>query len=244
MSKIIENQIIELIKENKIVKTKQIQEKLNLPQATARRYLIKLEQAGYIKRNYGENIFIDSRNVEDPNANKNINSNSKIKKKIAKKASDLIQNQKTIYIDSGSSCYYLLDFIDRDIEIYTNSILNANHAIQLGFQNVNIIGGTIKSKTFAIVNANSDFLNSINFPIAFMGVNGIGKKGELTTPEQKESEIKKQIIQRSNKVIVLTERSKFNIDSTYNFRPKNKEIIIVSDYEKEIDFDYTKLIRI
>ena len=75
------------------------------------------------------------------------NLNLEVKNKIAQHASQLALGYKTIFVDSGSNCYYLIQFLDRNIELFTNSITNANLALDLGFQNVNILGGTLKQET-------------------------------------------------------------------------------------------------
>lgn len=224
-----------------MVKTHEIETYFSLSQSTARRYLINLEKSGLIKRSYGEIIFNNLKSIEDPNVVKSINSNLNSKKKIAKRAANLIQNNKTIFIDSGSMCYYLLDYIyDKEVEIFTNSILNAYKAIGLGFKRVNIIGGFIKHKTLSVVEISQDVLEKINFPIAFIGVNAIGSNGELKTPEKREAEVKQSVISKSKKVIILADKTKFETESVHNFRPKNKEIFIVTDKN---DIDHLSLIN-
>lgn len=235
MKTLIEKEIVEYLKKNKVVKQKEIEAKFNLSLSTARRYLIKLENDGFVKRTFGEIIYIDniSSNKEN-NANKNIFNNVEVKKKIASVASNLIKGYETIYLDSGSSCYYLLEYIDKNITIYTNSILNANRAIKLGFKNVNIIGGTIKQETMSIVDIDVDFINKINFQISFIGVNGIDENGHMTTPEKKEGMTKKNIVNRSSLIVLLAEKNKIFKKSLYDFSPSNKDtkIIVVTDHQK------------
>ncbi|MDE7100007.1 MAG: hypothetical protein K2N99_02145, partial [Malacoplasma sp.] len=168
----------------------------------------------------------------DANANKRILENTFIKQKIAKKAIEFVNNYKTIYLDSGSSCYFLLEHLSKEIVIYTNSILNANRAINLGFKNVNIIGGSIKNETLSIVDIDMEFIKKINFPIAFMGVNGIDNCGRLTTPEKREGITKKIIANKSDLIVVLAEKHKINNKSLYDFTPDNKEILVITDHEQ------------
>ena len=233
MSILIEEKIIEFLKLKKVVKPKEIEKKFNLPFSTARRYLIKLESKNIIKRTFGEIVFVDGfkENI-DANANKRILENTFIKQKIAKKAIEFVNNYKTIYLDSGSCCYFLLDYLSKEIVIYTNSILNANRAINLGFKNVNIIGGSIKNETLSIVDIDMEFIKKINFPIAFMGVNGIDNCGRLTTPEKREGITKKIIANKSELIVVLAEKHKINNKSLYDFTPDNKEILVVTDHEQ------------
>lgn len=232
MSIIIENEIINYLKEKKVVKTKDIQDRFNLTLSTTRRYLINLEQKKIIKRLFGEIVYNDqvSKSI-DHDANLKIQENIDVKKAMASYAAKLIGEYKTIYLDAGSSCYYLLDYLDKDIEIFTNSFLNAKKAIEMGFKNINILGGKLKTNTLAIVDLDNDFINKINFDIAFIGVNGLTLDERLTTPELKEGIVKKTICQRSSLIVVLCEKEKFNFQSFYDFTVENKQTIVVSDIE-------------
>lgn len=230
MSIIIEKEIVEYLKNNKIVKPKMIQEKFNLTLSTTRRYLINLEDKKIIKRMFGEIVLNDDLdNKFDLNANMNLTTNIDVKKNLAKTAIKLCEGYQTIYLDSGSSCYYLLDYLDKNIEIYTNSILNSNRAISLGFTNVNILGGNIKSKTLSIVDVDLDFIKKISFPISFIGVNGISDDERLTTPEKKEGIMKKLICSKSELVVIICEKEKLNKRTFYDFTVENKNIIIITD---------------
>lgn len=229
MSKIIQDNILQFIKQKNITKTKEIEEKFKLTQSSTRRYLIKLENDGLIERLFGEVILKESQTFKDQDFNAKINSNVDIKKKIAQYAAKLAQNYKTIFIDSGSLCYFLLEHLDKKIELFTNSLSNAKRAIDLGFENINIIGGRVKQSTKAIVDLNEEELLKINFPIAFIGVNAIDELGNLYTPEKKEAKAKSDIMKRSIITIVLAESEKFNSKSTFIFNDQNQNIIIVTN---------------
>lgn len=236
MSKIVQNKIFSFIKEHKIVKTKDIERKFKLTQSSTRRYLIKLEESGLIERLFGEITLKENLNAfTDEDVNKKINSNIETKRKIAKHASVLSQNYKTIYIDSGSLCYYLLEFLDKNIEIFTNSISNANRAVELGFKKINILGGILKPETLSIVEFNKVELDKINFPISFLGVNAVDEQGNLYTPEKREAKAKNDIINKSLVNVILSEKEKFDSISTFKFSDTKKNIIIVTN-AKQINF--------
>lgn len=241
MPKIIENQIFEYIKKHKIVKSKDIEKIFQLTQSSSRRYLIKLETQGLINRTFGEIILNENKNFQDQKIENKITTNLEVKTKIAQYASKLALGYKTIFVDSGSNCYCLLQFLDKDIELFTNSITNANLALELGFQNVNILGGTLKSETKSIVNFNENELADINFPISFLGVNAIDEKGFLYTPEKREAKAKQDIMRRSLITVVLAEKEKFNSKSTFKFSDNDSKIVIISD-AKEKDLKKMKLV--
>lgn len=249
MPKIIENKIFEYIKKHKIVKSKDIEKIFQLTQSSSRRYLIKLESQGLINRTFGEIILNENKNFQDQKIENKITTNLEVKNKIAQYASQLASGYKTIFVDSGSNCYYLLQFLDKNIELFTNSITNANLALDLGFQNVNILGGTLKKETKSIVNFNENELEGINFPISFLGVNAIDEKGYLYTPEKREAKAKQDIMKKSLITVVLAEKEKFNTISTFKFSDNDSKIVIISNIkEKDLKkmklFSNTQIVRI
>lgn len=231
MTILIENKIKELIKNRKVLKPADVEESLKLSKSTTRRYLIKLENEGYIKRNFGEIIYNEIRVHSKKIALEEININKTLKQSIANTAAILAKDYTHIYVDGGSSCYYLIEKLNRSVNLYTNSIYNAMYALELGFKNVNVIGGSVKSRTLSTVNSDLGHLENLTFQIAFLGVNGIDNEGNLTTPDINEGIMKNFMASHSDLVVVLAEKRKFGIKSFYNFTPKNKTVLVVTNYE-------------
>lgn len=229
MSLVLENKIKNYIKNYKVLKPLDVQTKFSLSQSTARRYLIKLEKQGFIKRKFGEIVYNDIPIDMERMAIEMIDINQNTKKMIAKTAAELVKNYKHIYVDSGSSCFYLIEHLDRSIELYTNSIYNALRAIELGFQNINVIGGKIKNRTLSAVNPDLRHLSNLTFQACFLGVSGIDNEGNLTTSDVNEGIMKNFIAMHSDLVIVLAEKYKFGIKNFYNYTPENKNILAITD---------------
>lgn len=238
MSKIVKDKIIGYLKENNIVKTKQIQNHFNLSLSTARRYLIQLENEGFIERSFGEIIYkkCNDNELTDLNIGSKLKSNIALKKELAFIASKFVNNNAPIFLDSGSSCYYLLDYLNKDLTIYTNSIFNASEATKKGFKNIHVIGGKIKPNTLAIVDFDIDFLKKMYFPISFIGVNAISNDERLTTPEEREGIAKKIICENSDLIIVICEEHKFYKKALYDFTPKDKQIVVITNAIKQPTF--------
>lgn len=241
MSLLIEEKLLKYIKDHEIVKPKILEKVFDLKTSTIRRYLIKLENKNKIKRNFGEIQYIEEHDSSRM-ASKEIENNKEVKLLIAKKAASLAKNYKNIFLDSGSSCYYILNFLENDVNLYTNSIFNAMHALKLGFKNVNIIGGHLKSTSLSTVSSEITMIENLKFQIAFLGVNGIDQNGNLVIHEINDGVMKKHISNNSDLVVIPAEKEKFNTSSFYNFTPRNKIIIVVSDYAKKWEFDNLNLI--
>ncbi|MGL5205668.1 MAG: DeoR/GlpR family DNA-binding transcription regulator [Metamycoplasmataceae bacterium] len=244
MSKIILDKLKSIIKERNIVKPKELEKELKLSVSTCRRYLIKLEQEKFIKREFGEIIYNNNDYFKiDKNAKEEILRNKIIKQKLAKKGALLAKEYDIVFVDSSSINYYLFEYLDKDKIIYTNSLLNASHAISKGFSNVNIISGKIKLQTMTIIPTNSSDLQRIKFPIAFIGVNAISNKNELMTTEINEGIAKKLISEQSEFVVIMAEKEKFNHNSLYDFKTDTHTLIITDkkDWPENNDFSILKI---
>ncbi|MGL4252221.1 MAG: DeoR/GlpR family DNA-binding transcription regulator [Metamycoplasmataceae bacterium] len=245
MSKIILDELKNIIKERNIVKPKELEKELKLSVSTCRRYLIKLEQEKFIKREFGEIIYNDNDDYYriDKNAKDEISRNKIIKQKLAKKGALLAKDYEIVFVDSSSINYYLFEYLDKNKTIYTNSLLNASHAISKGFSKVNIISGQVKIKTMTIIPTNLADLSRIKFPIAFIGVNAISNKNELMTTEINEGIAKKLISEQSEFVVIMAEKEKFNHNSIYDFKTDTHTLIITDkrDWPESNDFSILKI---
>ena len=239
MSQKILESIKAIIKERNIVKPKDLENELDLTVSTCRRYLLKLEESGFIKRDFGEIIYNDDYYKIDKDAKNEIYKNKTIKKQLAKKGAVLAKNYEVIFIDASSTNYYLFEYLDKNKIIYTNSLLNASYAINNGFTKVNIISGLIKNQTMTIIPTNTIDLTRIKFPISFIGVNAISNKNELMTTEINEGLSKKMISDQSDLVIIMAEKEKFNHSSIYNFSSTTHTIVITdkNDWPKNNNFN-------
>jgi DeoR family fructose operon transcriptional repressor len=219
--------IKKIIQERNIVKPKDLESELNLTVSTCRRYLMKLEESGFIKREFGEIIYNDENYYQiDKDAKNEIHKNKSVKKQLAKRGAFLAKKYEVIFIDASSTNYYLFEYLDKNKIIYTNSLLNASHAISNGFTKVNIISGLIKNQTMTIIPTNTIDLMRIRFPISFIGVNAISNKNELMTTEINEGISKKTISEQSDFVVIMAEKEKFNHSSVYDFATTTHTLVI------------------
>ncbi len=227
MSQKILDSIKTIIMQRNIIKPKDLETELDLTVSTCRRYLLKLEETGFIKREFGEIIYNDNNYYQvDKDAKNEINKNKTVKKKLAKMGAFLAEKYEVIFVDASSTNYYLFEYLNKNKIIYTNSLLNASYAISNGFTKVNIISGLIKNQTMTIIPTNIIELTRIRFPISFIGVNAISNKNELMTTEINEGLSKKTISEQSDFVVVMAEKEKFNHSSVYDFSTKTHTLVI------------------
>ena len=207
--------ILELIKDKKNIKLEELIEKLNVSEATIRRDLTFLEEAGKIKRVHGGAILIDSKE-ESLIYKKEIHSEEK--ENIGKFAASLVERGSTIYLDAGTTVFAMIKYLAgiENIKVITNGL---THIDELNNKKIEtyLIGGKIKMLTGALVGASAVLsIKNFNFDLAFIGANGIDIDG-YSTPDSEEALIKNEVVMKADKAYLLCDESKLYKKSLINF---------------------------
>ncbi len=119
----------------------------------------------------------------------------------------------TIYLDAGSTTgamIALLGNLQPAPQVVTNSVHHASQLADLMVP-VIIIGGQVKLSTNATIGATAaEQLGQLAFDVSFLGADAVNTDMGIMTPDLEEATIKKLVINRSNKVFVLADNSKFD----------------------------------
>ena len=145
----------------------------------------------------------------------------------------------TIYIDTGTTCLNLVDFIaDKHCTILTNSLLIFNKAAS--YPNLDIISvpGRLNRKTLSFTGPDiNDYLQTYNISMAFMACTGVTMKSGLTNASAEEYITKKAIAENANSMILLADHSKFGRISLMTYSPMEKLDAIVTDQALPEEYD-------
>ena len=163
--------ISEYLKEKKYASVDELMEKFQLSRSTVRRTLIAMEEKNLLKRVRGGAEIVDNEEESLPTDFREIFNEKKEEKiKIAQKAAELIKDNDVIFIDSGSTCYYMIDNIKaKNITVVTNGILHIQKLMAMGI-NTYILGGYAKPEKNLIMGEDIvKKISSMNFDKAFLG---------------------------------------------------------------------------
>lgn len=188
---------------------------------TIRRDINELASKGVIKKVYG-GITINQKNTveyREPFESREIKNQTE-KKQIAKLASDLVDDDNVIFIDSGTTTKHMIPFLanKRNITIITSNI----HAIiaSIPYPNLNVIstGGVLHRGTNSLTGTEvTAFLKNYNIEKAFLASTGISLSKGVTNISPLESEIKKYLIQNSTRTALLVDHTKINVASLMTY---------------------------
>jgi DeoR family fructose operon transcriptional repressor len=228
--------ILEKIEEKGSISIPEIASKCNVSNITVRRDLLELEEKGLLIRTHGgavkPNIIINGLF----NFEKKISRNKEKKEYICKAASELINDGDVIFIDCGSTPYYLSKFITKknNLRVITNSLPVVSELINFPQITVILIGGEVEPERKAIYGYNAEkHIEEFHVQKAFIGADGVSIKGGLSSYDGKEAAITKKMAGSADQVILLCDSSKIEKDCMIKFAPLSIVDYLVTD--KELD---------
>lgn len=233
------NEIVTLVNQKGKVSFQELKDHFpNVSDMTLRTDLKCLDQERLLIRVHGGAKSLEAISGNDDYLSRRFLKNTEEKKIIAQKSIALLQENKTIFIDSGSTTTYLSRlFPNQKNIIYTSGLTCATELAKLTAPKVCITGGVINHNSLSVNGFQGiDYLKNINFDIAFIGVTRYSHKTGFTCESAEDAELKRAVISKANTVIVLMDSSKVNINGTYTICDLKEVDTVVSDSKLPIEF--------
>lgn len=165
------------------------------------------------------------------------------KKKIAKRAAELIHDGNTIAVDVGSTTVHIADMIEniQGLTVVTNSLSAAgrfNLAIEekrMTGQVIMLPGITNPYQASVKGTYTVEFLRRFNFNLAFISCGGVTKDAVYDF-DMDESLVSEAMIEYSQEAILLTDSWKINKKSLFEICPISNITKIICDQAKPEDW--------
>ena len=218
----------EYILKNESVSLDKLCDVFKVSKNTIRRDIKELLEKGKIKKIYG-GVTINQKKLV-PFEERNIKNHAE-KKAAAEIAAAYINDGDIIFIDSGTTTMWLIDFLkNKSITILTNNLSAIVSALPYPNLNVISLGGTLKRKTNSFVgNSTSLVLKDYNISKAFMAATGISIARGATNSSVEEYELKKLIVEKSDEIFLIVDSSKFDSISLMTYSPLENLDYIITD---------------
>lgn len=199
--------------------------------ATIRRDLEFLERQGLIQRAHGGAIS-KSRLIFEPDYSEQKERFLEEKKRIGREASKLVEEGEVIFLETSTTVLELAKCIKdiKNVTAVTNSMdvareLEENEGIELI-----LTGGVFKRRTRALIGPLAEtFFKQIRIDKAFMGVSALDISHGVTVATLEEAQTRKEIHKATNKIIVLSDHSKFGQQQFAYIGPVNSIDILITD---------------
>ncbi|MFY4775168.1 DeoR/GlpR family DNA-binding transcription regulator [Metabacillus sp. RGM 3146] len=225
--------IMEKLHERQRVTVKELSEEIKVSEATLRTDLTKMEEDGLLKRTHGGAILMDTIENETNFYNRE-RKNKHEKSAIAKKAVELISNGQCIMLDASSTALELARTL-KEMQIRLTVVTSGiNTALELHDHpsiTVILLGGIVKKGSYSLEGSlGVNILSQINIDLMFTSANGFSFEAGLSDFSVYEVELKKAMVNASNKIVALLDHTKINKNSIASFASIDQIDTIITDY--------------
>lgn len=223
------SQIISILDSFGKVTVNELVEKYQVSGTSIRNDLDKLEKKGLLKKVYGGAVSISHIGMEISYDSKRVKNYTQ-KQKIAKRASNFIQENMAIFLDAGTTCSQLIPFIKQHkVFVVTVDLLIASELAKNSNVTVRLLGGIVSGKTLSTNSIDTIMqLKRMHFDIAFIGCDSF-TVNEFETFSENKAQLKQIATKNANLSVILADNSKFNLRSLYRFAVLDDVDYIVTD---------------
>lgn len=181
-------------------------------EATIRRDLDELTVSGLIERVHGGAMRLSSTTFERYHSEK-MKTMLNEKRKIASYAASLVENGDSIFLDSGTTTFFLAHELvnHSDLTVITNN-LDIAYSAQFNSTSTLIVTGGMRRDNYSVLigDVAENTIKSFKVDKVFMGCDAISPKDGIYNSNFLEIGVKKQIVLCGKKVILVTDSSKFH----------------------------------
>lgn len=202
--------LVEEISKRKKVAVNDLADIFEVSAVTIRKDLTELDEAGLIVRthNYAEL-------ADDDSVSRKLSFHFMEKTQIAEKACNIVADNETVMIESGSCCAIFakkLAETRKNITIITNSVFIADYISETGAQII-VLGGIYQSKSQVLVGpVLAESVKNYKVDKLFMGADGYSYEWGFSNKDPFRGEAVRHMASRAKEVIVLTESHKFDVE--------------------------------
>ncbi len=219
--------ILQVLDQNEYIDVTEIESQCDVSAITARRDLDELAKRGYLLRTHGGAVK-DESVTNLFSFSKRIDNGTEKKIAIAKFASQFINENDVILMDSGTTVFRLCDFIHKrkNLHVITSSLPAASELIKSPGIKVFLIGGEVfpeRRATYGPIA--SEHISQYHAKKTFIGTDGISLRRGLTVRDVNEATRIKSMIDAADEVYLLCDSSKIEHNSLFKLVP-----ISVIDY--------------
>lgn len=235
--------IMNIFNEKSFVTIAELMEDLNVSKSTVTRDLIELEKDGIIQRERGGAIKVEMsetlNNFKDIPVREKEMIHSDSKRLICENAANNIMDGDCVYIDSGTTPSYLIQFLgNKNIKVVTPSTY-VIRKLPLDFRGeVYLVGGQFNvGYDMSIGYHTLDMIKKFHFNKAFFSASGVNlENGEVVSVDFEIGSVKEEVLKRSDHKYLLIDDSKlsiraiatwadiFDFEKVYMNEPENKKI--------------------
>lgn len=231
------NNIVDYVRAYELCTYEDLCEQFGVSMSTMRRDVEELERQGKIEKVFG-GIKLSPKTIKE-NKEATIFKYDYERDKIAKAASELVDDGDIIMLGSGSTVAHMVKYLKnkKGITLVTNNLAVLNETLTCDFSVVSI-GGNLDKKIMSFVGLHSSRqISELNANKCFLSCNGVSTHS-ISNVADLEADLKRKEIAICDKTILLADATKFDKMSLYSFASiKDLDYLITNkkpskEYEK------------
>lgn len=225
--------IIQRLRQQGSVQVNDLSVLFGVSTVTIRNDLAFLEKQGIAVRAYGGALICDAStpaieaSVEDKSA-----LNTAAKRRIAQAAVALIQPGHRIILDSGTTTCEIARLLRQhgDVIAMTNGMNVANALLEAEGVELLMTGGHLRRQSQSFYGDQAEqSLQNYHFDMLFLGVDAIDLDRGVSTHSEDEARLNRRMCEVADRVIVVTDSSKFNRSSLHKIIDTQRIDMIIVD---------------
>jgi len=227
-----QQEILNILYERGKASVRSLSAELFVTEMTIRRDLVQMQKGGYLKRYRGGAVL--PFDISEMPITERLDVDKNEKKILCQKCEVYLKDNITVYLDSSSTCQYLIPHIAKykNILIVTNSVKALISAAALHIPCL-LIGGEYYEQDMCLVGSLAEeYAHHLNVDVAFFTTAAYSQNdGIISDFDIRQTMIRKILMKNSKKNVFLFESSKLNKKLTYTLCTKD-------DADEVIIFDY------
>ncbi len=201
--------ILELLKERSFLGVEELSKLLYTSPSSIRRDLCDLQAQGLVKRSYGGVMMFETQSAAPAAWRWDVQKAEK--KRIAKQAAACLKDHTTVFLDSSTTSYYMVEHIARHqgITVITNNLRTAERLVECGVKTYCPGGRILPSSTALCGGYTAECLRNFHADLMFFSSFALSADGIITDSNAEENAIRKQMLAQSDTRVFLCDSSKF-----------------------------------
>ena len=220
-----------VIRENGTVSMEELCRRFDVSMHTVRRDVAELEKRGVVEKVYGGVSASDRANRILPAFQERFEMNAEAKRACCQAAAGMIRDHDVIFVDSGTTCSSLLEFVDDAISItvVTHNLQLIQSAVQHDNVQLILLPGQLCRKTLSLTGVETvSSLKQYNIQKAFMATTGSTER-TVTNSFPNEFEIKQAVMTMVPEKILLMTSEKFGHPGLMNYASFSEFQTVITD---------------
>ena len=239
-----QEKILQILKEDKSVSVNKLSSTLFVSHSTIRRDLSRMEQKGLAVRTFGGVILAPSQSNKEISFELRENSNLSEKRSLCQKASQLIKDNTTIFLDSSTTLLPLVPYLNNfsRLVIITNGLFIANEIINNTKHQVILPGGLIQPNTNSMLGSLTlKSLEGFHCETCLISSSAFDLDFGISETSLDQGDVKRTMIKNSDQVIALIDASKLGKKSLYKTCGIDDIDVLITD--GQLDDDYLVVLK-